>query len=607
MSHASDPALRRAEPTPPPPIPAAIRRPVSSDAHRTRRHSGVGKIYGSYRTLGLLGEGGMGKVYLAEHVRLGRKVALKVLKPRLAARPEMLQQFFDEARAVNRIRHPNIVDVVDLVAEGDGAYCVMEYLPGQTLSKTLRLAGGALEPGRGLQIASQVADALQAAHDAGIVHLDVKPSNILLLDPEEPAAAGGEADPSAARGARAELPAASAAPRVKLMDFGTARLLEESDDEWAERDTAPLFTPVYVSPEVASGQAVDARADIYSLGVVLYEMLTGAPPFVASSLAEYCYKHLKEPPTRITQLRGLPHRIPRRVSAAAMRCLEKAPRDRFQSAAALRDVLDEPQMDSGRFRTLTAGADGPAPRRWPWLVAGLTAVAAAAAGLTLWAWPSNPGEPLGPPGPALPSGSGLGALAPMAGDDADGDADNNKDNNKDHDSKSTVFFRLRSDPSGAEVIDPGPPRRLIGLTPLSLHRPRTTQTWRLKIRHPGYRQRSVAVSLDRSRTLFVALDELPGKPAGESGEAGEAGEAAEAAEAKAPHEAYEEKKTDEADARPPPATGHRPRRAQRRPRASRRHRDPARARRSRPRPVRRGGTRPPPRPAQRDDTVNPFQ
>ena len=467
MSHATDPGLAppRATPLPPPlPLPdsapAAEMRRAPSERHRTRRHSGIGKVYGSYRTLALLGEGGMGQVFLAEHVRLGRQVALKVLKPRLARRPEMLQQFFDEARAVNRIRHPNIVDVMDFVAEDGVAYCVMEYLPGQTLSKTLRLAGGALPPARALSIAAQVAEALQAAHDAGIVHLDVKPSNILLVDCDE------DRDV------------------VKLMDFGTSRLMEEKDDEWAERETAPLFTPVYMSPEQGHGQEPDHRSDIYSLGVVLYEMLTGAPPFKASSLAEYCYKHMREAPRRITQLKGLPHRVPRRVSQATMRCLEKDPAARFQSMQALQQVLENPRMDSGRFRSLSAGEHGPAPRRWPWLVGGGVALCALAAALILWrAWPADPSS-LSLRLPTPPK------VAPQA-------------------APNLVYIRLRSDPSGAEVFDPGPPWRLIGLTPLSIHRPRTTQTWRLKIRHPGYRERSISVSLDRSRTLIYALEAAP--------------------------------------------------------------------------------------------------
>lgn len=420
----------------------------------------MGKIYGSYRTLGLLGEGGMGQVFLAEHIRLGRKVALKLLKPRLAARPAMLQQFFAEARAVNRIRHPNIVDVVDFVAEDGVAYYIMEYLPGRTLSQALRRAGGPLLPQRALSIAAQVAEALHAAHEAGIVHLDVKPSNIYLVDHDGPDDV------------------------VKLMDFGTARLMEETDDEWAERETAPLFTPVYMSPEQGRGQRVDHRSDLYSLGVVLYEMLTGAPPFQAQSMAEYCYKHMREPPQRITQVRGLPHRIPRLVGSAVMRCLAKSPGDRFQSMAALRAVLLNPRMDSGSFRTLSAGEDGPAPRRWPWL-AGVGALLGVTALLLLLLWPSPTAtSTLRLRLPSAP------ALAPEV-------------------APPQIFIRLRSDPTGAEVIDVGPPRRLIGLTPLSLHRPRAQGTWNLMIRRQGFRERPVSVPLDRSRILFLALDRAP--------------------------------------------------------------------------------------------------
>src|SRR3954469_11911527 len=209
----------------------------------------IGRRVGNYQIIRSLGEGGMGAVYMAEHPRIGKQVAIKVLHARLCADPGVVSRFFQEARGVNEIRHPNIVDIADFGETEDGVfYFVMELLSGRTLRERLS-QGGALPVGEGLAIAQQVADALGAAHRVGIVHRDLKPDNIFLLDDSR-----------------------KETPPIKLFDFGIAKLLRSEPS--SPHRTAPgqvMGTLSYMAPEQMEGREVDARTDIYALGVVLYE------------------------------------------------------------------------------------------------------------------------------------------------------------------------------------------------------------------------------------------------------------------------------------------------------------------------------------------------
>lgn len=269
---------------------------------------------GDYRVVSVLGEGGMGVVYLAEHCLNGRRVAIKRLKDRYAAEPALLRRFFDESQAVLRLRNPHIAAVSDFVTCPQGSFCIMEYLEGCTLADELGRRGR-IGAGQAIEIAFQVADALVAAHGAGIVHRDIKPSNIYLMQGE--------------RGVQT----------VKLLDFGVARLSNGQESGTAVRRLAGLLSPPYMSPEQAAAKRVDARTDIYSLGVVLYEMLQGEPPFRAKSFPEYVYKHThlvpRAPGTLL--MRASPRY--RLASHVASRCLEKEPERRFGSAFELRDAL----------------------------------------------------------------------------------------------------------------------------------------------------------------------------------------------------------------------------------------------------------------------------
>jgi serine/threonine-protein kinase len=228
----------------------------------------IGDLFGNYRIVAQIGSGSMGVVFLAEHQRIARRVAIKLLAPELVRDQHALQRFFAEARATSLIRHPGIVDVFDCDVDPTGrAYMVMEHLEGETLAERLRRAGK-LHWSSACLIARRVADALAAAHDKGIVHRDLKPDNVFL--------AGNGRDPSAG---------------TKVLDFGVAKLLTAGAVARLTVRGMILGTPEYMSPEQCAGAEVDHRADIYALGCILFEMLASQPPFVTSTVRELALAH----------------------------------------------------------------------------------------------------------------------------------------------------------------------------------------------------------------------------------------------------------------------------------------------------------------------------
>ncbi len=245
----------------------------------------IGDALGNYRLVAELGSGSMGVVFLAEHQRIARRAAIKVLAPELVRDQQALQRFFNEARATSLIRHPGIVDVYDCDVDATGrAYIVMEHLEGETLAERLRRAGK-LHWSAACLIARRVADALGAVHDKGIVHCDLKPENLFLV--------GNGRDPAAA---------------VKVLDFGVAQLLTADVIVRSTMRGVLLGTPEYMSPEQCAGaEAVDHRADIYALGCILFEMLTADPPFVTSSVGELVVSHrFRQPPSATASCSDLP-------------------------------------------------------------------------------------------------------------------------------------------------------------------------------------------------------------------------------------------------------------------------------------------------------------
>jgi eukaryotic-like serine/threonine-protein kinase len=272
----------------------------------------LGHVLGNYRLIRKLGEGGVGTVYEGEHIRLGRKMALKVLHPETAS-AETIVRFFNEARAVNQIRHPNIVDVEDFVTTDNGEhYLIMELLAGEDLRSVITREG-VMNPIRVSAIGEQMAAALGAIHRAGILHRDLKPDNIFLIRRPD----GSE--------------------KAKLLDFGIAKFL--TDKEGMTRAGMTLGTPEYMAPEqILSSGTPGPRADIYSLGMLMYECLAGAPAFTATTTAAILRGHISEPIVPPSHRRGQP--LPPVLESAVLKCLEKDPANRFadgdQLAMALR-------------------------------------------------------------------------------------------------------------------------------------------------------------------------------------------------------------------------------------------------------------------------------
>src|SRR5262245_26807962 len=232
----------------------------------------TGTQVGAYRLLEQIGAGGMGAVWLAEHAMLGRRAAVKVLHKDYSARSEIVSRFFNEARAATAISDPGIVQIFDFGHHTDGtAYIVMELLEGETLDRRIR-SRGPMQPTDALRVIRQVATSLAAAHARGIVHRDLKPENVFLVRDME--VVGGE--------------------RAKILDFGIAKL--QGDRQGWRTETAQVMgTPLYMSPEQCRGAGmVDHRTDIYSLGCVLFVLLTGRPPFIAEGAGELIAMHLRE-------------------------------------------------------------------------------------------------------------------------------------------------------------------------------------------------------------------------------------------------------------------------------------------------------------------------
>lgn len=281
-----------------------------------------GNVLGSYRIIELLAEGGMGRVYHAEHVRLGRSVALKVLNEEYAHKPQLIRRFFAEARAANSVEHENIVQITDFVEDTACGlfFLVMERLKGRDLLDLI-LSVGALPPLRAVNIARQIASALAAAHGAGIVHRDLKPENIFISERT------GWKD------------------FIKVLDFGVAKLLEDKifpHYGMSLYETSPgslVGTPAYMSPEQACSGEVDHRADIYSLGVIVYEMVTGKLPFEGSSFGELVVKHTVMAPPIPSQRSDLTYPIPVDLETLILRCLEKDPEQRPSSMETVSETL----------------------------------------------------------------------------------------------------------------------------------------------------------------------------------------------------------------------------------------------------------------------------
>jgi len=275
----------------------------------------IGERINNYQIVSILGEGGMGTVYVAEHPFMGRKAAIKVLRQELAKDRNLVERFMNEARAANAIGHPNIIDIIDVGLLPSGVpYLMMEFLVGESLS--LRIMRRRPMPvAEALDVAAQTASALAAAHEKNIVHRDLKPDNLFLI--------GDRANPTG---------------RIKVLDFGIAKLRGELSGSGARTQTGSILgTPPYMSPEQCRGvDELDHRTDIYALGIILYEMLTGAPPFVSPGWGEVVHMHITEPPP---PLRRKNPSVSPQLEKVVLKALAKQPADRWSSMGELEAAL----------------------------------------------------------------------------------------------------------------------------------------------------------------------------------------------------------------------------------------------------------------------------
>ncbi len=467
----------------------------------------IGQRFGNYRATALLGEGGMGAVYLAEHPSIGRQVAIKVLRSQLGHDQQTLAPFINEARAANAIHHPNIIEILDSGVTDNGiSYLVMELLRGESLTARIRRKGR-LSPPEAVALVMQTASALGAAHAEGIVHRDLKPDNLFVV--RDPANPGSE--------------------QIKVLDFGIAKLQTTGlDGRVKTRAGALMGTPVYMSPEQCRGtKEVDGRSDIYSLGVILYELLIGQPPFISATFGTLLSMHLNQPP-----------RSPREIEPAispgldwvVLRMLAKRPEDRFQSMAEVcsalaaaadlapaPDALSHSAADLGRALQPTISAEAGAELALAQTTLSHTAgermvssgttvrtrfgrgtivlAAAAAAGLgavavLLLGLGSQPSAPGGPavtpagPGPVTPASI---AVVPAAS------------------VPKRVRVHLESLPTGARIVRESD-NVVLGTTPQDMELESSPRSLRVRLMREGYLPATHDIALDADLRVTFALE-----------------------------------------------------------------------------------------------------
>jgi serine/threonine protein kinase len=298
-----------------------------------------------YKILSLLGSGGMGTVYLAEHVLINKQVAIKVLSPAHSKKPDEVERFLREARAASRIRQENVVDITDFgYTSGGLAFLVMEYLEGEDLATT-STREGAFPWRRAARITRQICAALEAAHNGGIIHRDMKPENVFRVR----------------RGHDADF--------IKVLDFGIAKIIDENFEPSLPSSTNSglLGTPEYVAPELIRGLPPDARVDIYAVGVILYRLLTGRVPFSGDSFMATLTQHLMEAPKPLRQV--APHMdIPEALEAIVLRTLNKEPDQRYPAINELAAAISNIEAAFPEHSVIApsphfAGGTTPPPRR----------------------------------------------------------------------------------------------------------------------------------------------------------------------------------------------------------------------------------------------------
>jgi serine/threonine-protein kinase len=413
----------------------------------------LGQTVGNYRVTEKIGEGGMGAVYLAEHPVIGRRAALKVIHPQHARNADVVARFVNEATAINRIGNEHIVEVTDFGrTPGGDFYFFMEHLEGRPLGEVIARSAP-FAPVHAVHIATQIADALAASHAHGVIHRDLKPDNIFLVPRDGDAAF------------------------VKVLDFGLAKLVHDDGAALTKtRVGLVMGTPLYMAPEQCEGAPIDERADVYALGVVLFEMLTGQLPYPGDDPSEILVKQVT---ARIPSARAIVPAVPEALDAILRRALAKHPEDRFPSMEAFKaallapaDVAPVPELDASDT-TLDHIPRHRAPRAVAAVVVAALTSFGLATGLTYaHAYRRTASSPVA-----------AAALAPAPTD--------------------MVAVRFGSEPAGATVTDPH--GAVLGTTPLTIQVLRTNASVDFAFSKPGFEQRSLSVIPNVSSVVFAAM------------------------------------------------------------------------------------------------------
>ena len=445
-------------------------------------------VDGRYRIVERLGEGGMGLVYEARHEVLGTRLAMKVLRSDAAKDAEALERLKREAMSASAIGSQHIVDVRDFGRLPDGSpYVVMEMIDGGDLYHAIRR--GRFDWPRAKHVARQIAVGLGAAHEQGVVHRDLKPENILLTTQN------GQPD------------------FVKIVDFGIAKIAGTEKITQAGR---VMGTPEYMAPEQCAGHAVDHRADVYALGVLIFEMVSGRLPFRDKDIMSLLRKQMRDRPPDVSSM-APDADLPARLDWLVHRCLAKDKSERFQTMKAVVDALDDLENDEALLEAAEPGAhaplqtprrvDAPPPRRALYALAGLFAALAMVGGVGFGLWMLKAPEPeeVAALDPEL--------AAPPPAPEPERETETETESEPEPETETgTVgveaprILTLESDPPGARVYREG---ALIGETPLRILHPSEGERVPLVLRADGYRDLDAVLAAQTGDTLRVALEPAP--------------------------------------------------------------------------------------------------